>query len=155
MKLNNFQENISTTFQQLCGDTDFSYVTLEDEDGQKVEAHRVILSASSTVFLTMLKRNKNSHPLIYMRGLKSQYLQALMDFIYQGEANVYQNDLDKFLLLAEDLQVKGLSEIGSKELILGTLIRDDPNKTNQNVYENKQVMGNQNKILLVVQKKKL
>ena len=36
-----------------------------------------------------------------------------MDFIYHGEANIYQEDLDGFLALAEDLQLKGLA--GSNE----------------------------------------
>ena len=31
-----------------------------------------------------------------------------MDFIYYGEANIYQEDLDRFLALAEELQLKGL-----------------------------------------------
>ena len=32
-----------------------------------------------------------------------------MDFIYLGEANVYQEDLDGFLALAEELQLMGLA----------------------------------------------
>ena len=35
-------------------------------------------------------RNKHSHPLIYMRGLKSDDLRAMEDFLYFGVANVDQ-----------------------------------------------------------------
>ena len=47
--------------------------------------------------------------MIYMRGLKAKDLMAIVDFIYLGEANIYQEDLDGFLALAEELQLKGLS----------------------------------------------
>ena len=33
---------------------------------------------------------------------------AMVDFFYHGEANVYQENLDSFLVLAEELQLKGL-----------------------------------------------
>merc|ERR1719319_842489 len=43
-----------------------------------------------------------------MRGLKSEDLVAMIDFLYFGEANVYQENLDSFLAVAEELQLKGL-----------------------------------------------
>merc|ERR1712204_28380 len=49
------------------------------------------------------------HPLFYMRGLKSEDLVAMVDFLYYGEANVYQENLDSFLALAEELQLKFLT----------------------------------------------
>ena len=45
-----------------------------------------------------------------MRGIKAKDLAALVDFVYHGEANIYQDDLDNFLALAEDMQVKGSME---------------------------------------------
>ena len=88
---------------------DFSDVTLVCEDDHQIEAHKIILSACSPFFSTVLKRNKHSHPLVYMKGLKANDLAAIMDFIYLGEANIYQEDLDAFLAVAEDLQLKGLT----------------------------------------------
>ena len=87
---------------------DFSDVTLACEDGQQVEAHKMILAASSPFFQKLLGRNKHPHPLIYMRGMKSEYLLAIVDFLYCGEANVFQYNLDSFLAIAEELQLKGL-----------------------------------------------
>ena len=48
--------------------------------------------------------------MIYMRGMKAKDLIAIVDFIYHGEANVYQEDLEGFLALAEELQLKGLTD---------------------------------------------
>ena len=47
--------------------------------------------------------------MIYMRGLKAKDLVAIVDFIYHGEANIFQEDLDGFLALADELQMKGLA----------------------------------------------
>ena len=108
LKWNDFQENIKSSFRGLKGDTDFADVTLACEDGQ-VEAHKVILSSCSPIFEMLLKSNKHhQHQLIYMRGLKAPQLMALIDFIYQGEVKILQEELDGFLLLAEELQLKGL-----------------------------------------------
>jgi uncharacterized C2H2 Zn-finger protein len=47
--------------------------------------------------------------MLFMRGLKAKDLVAIVDFIYLGEANVYQEDLDSFLALADELELKGLA----------------------------------------------
>ena len=44
-----------------------------------------------------------------MRGIKSRDLEAIVDFIYLGEANIFQEQLETFLALAEELELEGLS----------------------------------------------
>merc|ERR1719187_3211643 len=115
LKWNDFQENAISAFGTLREDREFADVTLACEDGQQVEAHKVILASSSPFFLNLLRKNKHPHPLIYMRGLKSKDLLALLDFLYFGEANVYQENLDSFLAVAEELQLKGLMGSSAEE----------------------------------------
>merc|ERR1712129_573489 len=111
LKWNDFQKNAISAFGTLREDSEFADVTLACEDGQQVEAHKVILASSSPLFLNLLRGNNHPHPLIYMRCLKSEDIVAMVDFLYFGEANVYQENLESFLALAEELQLKGL--IGS------------------------------------------
>ena len=92
----------------LKEDNNFADVTLACEDGQQVEAHKVVLASSSPFFQKLLGRSKHPHPLVYMRGLKLDDLYAILDFLYLGEANVFQENLDSFLAIAEELQLKGL-----------------------------------------------
>ena len=108
LKWNDFQANVDTTFGNLKGDRDFSDVTLACEDGKHFEAHKVILVASSPFFHHMLKMNRHPHPLILMRGVKPEELNAIIDFIYCGEANVFHENLQSFLAISEDLKLKGL-----------------------------------------------
>ena len=113
LQWNDFQENVKSAFGHLRDTNDFSDVTLACEDGQQIEAHKAILAALSPFFQRILKRNQHSHPLIYMKGMKSDDLTAIVDFLYFGEANVYQENLENFLAIAEELQLKGLE--GSKD----------------------------------------
>ena len=108
LQWNDFQKNVKTAFRNLREDKYLTDVTLVCEDGRPLEAHKVILAASSPFFQKLLERNKHPHPLVYMRGLKSDDLLAIVDFLYCGEANVYQENLDSFLAIAEELQLKGL-----------------------------------------------
>ena len=119
LQWNDFQDNIRSTFENLRENNDFTDVTLACEDGQHVEAHKVICAASSPFFQKLLRRNKHPHPLIYMRGMKSDYLLAIVDFLYLGEANIFQENLDSFLAVAGELQLKGLTgKIGENILKL-------------------------------------
>ena len=111
LQWNDFQENVKSAFGNMREDEDFTDVTLVCEDGQQVEAHKVILAASSSFFQRLLGRNKHHpHPLIYMRGVKYVDMLAFIDFLYCGEANVYQDNLEAFLEIAKELQLKGLVE---------------------------------------------
>ena len=109
LKWNDFQENVNTAFASLREDNDFADVTLACEDGQQVEVHKVILAASSPFFQDLLRKIKHPHPMIYLRGFQSHDLVAIVDFLYFGEANVFQDNLDSFLAIAEELKLKGLS----------------------------------------------
>ena len=115
LKWNDFQENAISAFGTLREDKEFSDVTLACEDGQQMEVHKVILASSSPFFLNLLRRNKHPHTLIFMRGLKSEDLVAMIDFLYHGEANIYQDNMDSFLAVAEELQLKGLMGSGSEK----------------------------------------
>ena len=117
LKWNEFRENISSAFGDLRNDSEFSDVTLACDDGTQIEAHKVVLASSSPFFKDLLKKNKHQHLIIYMRKVKAEDLVAIVDFLYFGEASVFQEDLDGFLALAEDLKLKGLtgaSESSSK-----------------------------------------
>ena len=112
---NNFQGNIKKAFENLRDSTDFVDVTLASEDGHRIEAHKVILAASSPFFRNLLKRKKHAHPLIFMRGVKYEDLLGIVDFLYYGEANISQENLESFLSIADELQMDGLMKNGENE----------------------------------------
>jgi len=109
LKWNEFESNVSTAFRELRDDKDFFDVTLAC-DGNQLEAHKVILSACSPFFRGVLKRNPHAHPLLYLKGIKYEDVLAVLNFMYHGEVNIAQDELNSFLAVAEDLQVKGLTQ---------------------------------------------
>ena len=70
LQWNDFKENVTSSMGSLRGDSDFADVTLACEDGNQMEAHKVILAASSPLFQALLNQNKHSHPMIYMAGVR-------------------------------------------------------------------------------------
>jgi len=103
-----FEERVCQIFRDLATDKDFCDVTLACENKQ-VQSHKIILSAVSPILSTLLKENPNQHPLIYLRGVKYDQLVCLMEFIYKGEVNIAQEDVEDFLEMANDLRIEGLS----------------------------------------------
>ena len=109
LRWNDFEKNISGAFQEIRSDNDFFDVTLACE-GDQVVAHKVILAACSPFFREVLRRNPHHHPLLYLRGIRHTEMVAVLDFMYRGEVSVAQEELNTFLSVAEDLQIKGLTQ---------------------------------------------
>jgi len=109
LRWNDFETNISTAFRELRDDKDFFDVTLAC-NGDQIQAHKVILSACSPFFRNILRRNPHQHPLLYLKGVKYSDLQSVLNFMYHGEVNVAQEELNSFLSVAEELSVKGLTQ---------------------------------------------
>ncbi|XP_023331615.1 transcription factor GAGA isoform X6 [Eurytemora carolleeae] len=128
LKWNDFESNISVAFRDLRDEKEFFDITLACEDNQ-IQAHKVILSACSPFFRNMLKVNPHQHPLIYLRGMKFADLESVLNFMYYGEVNVAQDELNSFLAVAEDLRVKGLTQNKNGESVPDPKPRTPPVKT--------------------------
>jgi len=79
-------------------------------DGEQVTAHKVILSACSVTFRQLLMKNPAPHPVILLWDVSARDLTSILDFMYHGEVNVKQDNLNSFLAVAEKLRVRGLSQ---------------------------------------------
>ena len=110
LKWNDFENNLSKAFGEFKDDVDLTDVTLVCEDNIQIESHKIVLSASSSFFQNILKRNKHSHPLLYLKGVSNKSLVSILDFIYHGEVNINTEDLEHFITLGKDLQIKGLQD---------------------------------------------
>jgi len=79
---NDFKRDINSTFVKLRNDRELTDITLVCEDGQQMEAHKVIMAASSPCFEKILQKSKHPHPLIYLRGFQSRDVASILDFLY-------------------------------------------------------------------------
>ena len=110
LRWNDFQANVTSSFRNLRNANDFYDVTLVSDDYQQVSAHKVVLSASSEYFNNILKKNTHSHPLLCLNSVNSNDLHNILDYIYNGEIQIFQDDLDSFLELAQRFQLEGLNQ---------------------------------------------
>jgi len=115
LRWNDFHTNITSAFSDIRDDDEFLDVTLVC-DGDIVRAHKLVLSACSPLFRIMLKKNSHPQPMIFLRGIRFPDMVAILNFMYHGEVNVNQEDLQNFLAAAEELRIKGLSQASSEKL---------------------------------------
>ncbi|KAL0281174.1 UNVERIFIED_CONTAM: hypothetical protein PYX00_002238 [Menopon gallinae] len=114
VRWNSYKSNLQTAFPKLLTSEHFVDVTLACEK-QFIKCHKIVLSACSAYFETLLVNNPCQHPIIFMKDVQFWEIKALVEFMYKGEVNVSQNQLDSLLKSAESLQIRGLS--GTKQFI--------------------------------------
>ena len=109
LNCNHFETNMILALRDLREEKDFFDVTIVCEDSQ-IQAHKVILSACSTFFRNLLRRNPHQHPLLYLKGVKYKEILSILNFMYNGEISIPQEELKQFMAVAADLKVKGLAQ---------------------------------------------
>lgn len=113
LRWNNYQNNLTSCFDQLLQSQSFVDVTLAC-DGQSLKAHKVVLSACSPYFQTLLMENPCRHPIVIIRDIKFCDLKAAVDFMYRGEINVSQDQIPALLKVADTLKIRGLTDVSGE-----------------------------------------
>ena len=115
IKWNDFESNVSKSFGKLRNEEYLHDVTLVGDDHTQMSAQKLVLSACSEYFKEVFKRNKHSNTLMCFEGLSEQDLQNVLDYMYNGEVHIYQEELDRFLSIAQRLKLEGLLETKDNE----------------------------------------
>uniref|UniRef100_A0A8D8DW65 Protein abrupt n=1 Tax=Culex pipiens TaxID=7175 RepID=A0A8D8DW65_CULPI len=110
LKWNDFQSSILSSFRHLRDEEDFVDVTIACE-ARSFTAHKVVLSACSPYFRKLLKANPCEHPIVILRDVRSEDIESLLRFMYNGEVHIGQDQLSDFLKTAQLLQVRGLADV--------------------------------------------
>ena len=109
LRWNDFETNVSQAFGQLRNEEYLHDVTLVCDDNKQVSAHRLVLSVCSEFFKTLFEKNKtHPNPLICLVGINSGELQNILDYMYNGETKIFQENIHQFLFTAKRFQIKGL-----------------------------------------------
>nr|XP_022909544.1 protein tramtrack, alpha isoform [Onthophagus taurus] len=106
--------NLQTMFSQLLEREAFCDVVLACE-GKMIKAHKIVLSACSTYFDTILSQFEEKDPILIMKDVKYTDIKCLVEFMYKGEINVDHNHLATLLKTAEELRIKGLAEVSWRD----------------------------------------
>ncbi|XP_045469768.1 protein tramtrack, beta isoform-like isoform X3 [Harmonia axyridis] len=114
LRWNNHQSNLLSVFDQLLQDESFVDVTLA-VDGQFIRAHKIVLSACSPYFQSLFINHQEKHPIVILKDVPLSDMKSLLDFMYKGEVSVDQDRLTAFLRVAENLRIKGLTEVNEEK----------------------------------------
>ncbi|CAG0899516.1 unnamed protein product [Darwinula stevensoni] len=107
LKWNSYHTETHATFESLRSQEMLVDATLFC-DGQALKAHKLVLCAGSGYFERTLHRDTHRDTWMYFFGVDVNLLKLLIDFMYRGEVEVPEADLERLIELADTLEVKGL-----------------------------------------------
>ncbi len=143
LKWNDYQSNWNRSLSELRNDSDLADVTLITDDKEKFYAHKIVLSSCGNMFKFILKENTHSSPLLYLSGVSSVNLGLILDYIYHGEVNLFQEQLQSFLECAQKLEVEGLLGCDTEEKDQNMLNQNNEDYQDKPVEERKMVKVDQ------------
>ena len=108
LRWNDFESNASKSFKLFRNESYLHDVTLVSDDYKQIPAHKLVLSACSEYFRNILQQTKQAQPLLCLDGINQTDLQHVLDYVYDGEVKIQQQDLDRFLNIAQRLKLEGL-----------------------------------------------
>ena len=127
---NNFQSYLCLTQQELLQDNKLTDVTLVSDDGKHFQAHRIVLSAASTVLKNLLLTQTDSISVIFMTGVNKRLLQAILEYIYLKKVVISKDEIDSFMEIATAIDIKGI-DIDNKGIFSN---ENKPNKNDDNFH---------------------
>lgn len=78
-------------------------------EGRFYPVHKLVLSTCSEYFEKIFENTPCKHPVIVLKDIASDELEALLSYMYDGVVSVAQNDLARLIKAAEVLRIKGLA----------------------------------------------
>ncbi|XP_042233484.1 protein tramtrack, beta isoform-like isoform X4 [Homarus americanus] len=105
---NNHSTTFCHTLASLRAKERYTDVTLAC-DGKFYPVHKLVLSTCSEYFENMFEHTPCKHPVVVLRDVQNDELEALLSYMYAGVVSVAQSDLARLIKVAELLQIKGLA----------------------------------------------
>ena len=98
VKMKQFQSNANDILGRMKHIEEFCDVTLLSDDGERILAHKVVLASASTIFRKMFETYKEDEDqVISMRGVQSNFINSMVNLIYNGETEVKLIECDEFM----------------------------------------------------------
>ena len=105
-----YSDHLRKMLHEMMKSNDLTDVTLVCDDKIQFKAHKIVLSACSSVFKSIIKDLPNNNSTIYLRGIQHQEIESILEFMYLGVATFYQDRINEFLNVAKNLEVKEISK---------------------------------------------
>ena len=103
---NTYNQHLKEMLQNMLEASDFTDITLVSDDKMKFKAHKVVLSACSQVFKSIIDDISKESSTVYLRDIQGQDLESILQFMYLGEATLFRERMKEFLDVAKSLEIK-------------------------------------------------
>ena len=117
-----YSDHLREMLHEMMKSDQLTDVTLVCDDKKQFKAHKIVLSACSSVFKSIINDLPQNSSVIYLRGIQHQEMESILEFMYLGVATFYQERMNEFLNVAKNLEVKEISrdvefneDVGSEE----------------------------------------
>jgi len=104
-----YSDHLREMLHNMRKSEDLTDVTLVCDDMRQFKAHKIVLSACSTVFKNIIDSLPLNSSVIYLRGIQHQEIESILEFMYLGVATFYQERKNEFLNVAKNLEIKEIS----------------------------------------------
>ena len=109
LEWHSYSDHLRNMMKEMLMNDHFSDVTIVTEDKKHIKANLNILSACSTFFKDVLKKQNNS--IIYLRGIYFEEVELIMQYIYLGKTSLPEEMLTEFLSVARSLEIMELINV--------------------------------------------
>ena len=124
-----YSDHLRSMMKELMMNENFADVTLVTEDKKQIKANTNVLSACSPVFRDILKKERYSNQIMYLRGIQFPEMESIIQFIYLGKGTFYEERMNEFLSVVKSLEIKELCNAETES-------NDEPDDEPDNKPEN-------------------
>ena len=124
----NYSDHLREMLHKMRKTNSLSDVTLVCDDKIQFKAHKIVLSACSPVFKNMINELPENSLVIYLRGIQHIEMESILEFMYLGVATLYQERMNEFLKVAQNLEIKEICKDVkfNEEILRNEIFRSDP-----------------------------
>ncbi|XP_058835537.1 uncharacterized protein LOC131692482 [Topomyia yanbarensis] len=111
LRWNNHKSNLVEILDALSKMECYVDCTIYVDEQVQFKAHRVVLAANSPYFQSILQDVPMDHCSILFPGVREFEMRAILEYMYTGEVNVTQAQIEPIMEIAKQLEVKGLFDM--------------------------------------------
>ena len=107
----NYADHLKDMLYMLFKSNEQTDVTIVCDDKKQIKAHKIVLSACSTVFKSIINDLPQYNSVIYLKGIQHQEMECILEFMYQGVTTFNVERIDQFFDVAQSLEIKEIGRV--------------------------------------------
>ena len=107
---NSYSDHLKEMLHYMLKSNYLTDVTLVCDDKRQFKAHKIVLSACSSVFKDIINNLPETSSVIYLRGIQHSEMESILEFMYLGVTTFYQEQMQDFINVAKNLEIKEIKE---------------------------------------------